>query len=187
MTTSGTLTDLLGAARIYPVHLILPERSGFTLWGGNVDGEIDYFLTNAGGTVLLAGSLPELTSRVAQDGAGPLTGVDGFTAIRDALAHGQRFPDDSAEILDFAQAGNDLRSEEELPGDVAARLVACLDAARDLARQVPNPDMMNRLQASGEPLRMLYDVINGEAATVDRADAAAAFDGLRSWIVANVR
>ncbi|MGX6608010.1 DUF2283 domain-containing protein [Micromonosporaceae bacterium Da 78-11] len=186
MTGSGELPDLLSQLRIYPVELVFPLRSGFTLWGGNVDGgEHDFFLTGTSGKILLADSLAELGQRTPAKGGGLLAETAGFGTIRSALSAGEKLTEDDETIdsINFKAASAALAYDGGLKTDAGGEIVACLDAARDLAKQLKDDVALDRLQNPGEPLRNLYYFLCDEDDAPDRGSTAAAFDEMVDWFL----
>ena len=188
VTTHKTLPDLLGEFRIYPVEIAFPRRSGVTLWGGNVDGDMDFFLTGKSGKVLLAHSLTELEQRVPTEGEGSLSQVAGFRTIASALSTGEKLTedDDTIDRIDYKSAAAVLAREGDLAAETVGEIVTCLDAARDLALQTGDSDVLGRLQNIDAPLGNLYRFLCGEADNVDRNPAAAAFDEMVDWFLTHV-
>lgn len=185
MTTTDKFSDILGELRIYPVELAFPQRSGVTLWGGNVDGELDFFLTGKSGKILLADSLAELGQRVPAEGGGPLAETAGFETIRSALSAGEKLTDDDETIdsIDFQAASAALAYDGDLKTDARGEIVTCLDAARDLAKQLRDDVALGRLQNPGEPLRNLYYFLCDEEDVPDRGSTTAAFDEMVDWFL----
>ncbi|WP_285475363.1 hypothetical protein [Actinoplanes sp. NBRC 101535] len=166
----------------YPVRLVLPRRAGVTLWGGNVDGEFDYFLTGDDSRVVLADSVKELAVQAPAAGTGLLAALPGYPEAVRSLTDGE--PD--VDEIDFAHVADVLARGLAVARMVSGDIVSCLDAARDLAIQVRDDTTLDRLQGDGAPLRDLYHHLFGEQDDIDETAAAAAFGDVTRWFESHV-
>lgn len=183
---------------VWPVELVLPRRAGFTLWGGNLDGDADIFLTGHDGRILLAGSLAELTRRLPAEGTGPLAeltrrlpaeGTGPLAEARAATA-GRPLPGTgrprtttppSADRIDFRRAAASLARGPDGAAADAGTIVDCLNAADDLARQLKDAGIIGRLRDARTPLCRLYSFLYGEGGPPDPDVAAAEFARVTTW------
>ncbi|XVU23616.1 hypothetical protein ACQPZJ_41230 [Actinoplanes sp. CA-054009] len=169
--------------RIYPVRLVLPDREGVALWGGNFDDGSDVFLTQGEGKVMLAGSLSELADRLPGEGDGPLTRTadfDRFTAEFTELVRTGSGAEDINEIA-FQRGREVLKPGVREPGGGAGFAVDGIDTIRDLAIQLNDAEMLRSLRTGGEVLHQLYFYLWGDVDAIEWSRARAAFDQAVTW------
>ncbi|MEU0554237.1 hypothetical protein [Dactylosporangium sp. NPDC006015] len=141
---------------LWPTVVVLPKRTGWSLWGGNADDGSD-FLLPVGPRYALFDTADGLCDHVRRDGsAHVLSQTFGWAGLRKGL----RGPTpDVSEACEFRldRLAKWSPHEEESAGG----LVDCLDLIRDLGRQFDDA-LLTDLSEPGGALRQLYDNLWGE-------------------------
>ncbi|WP_433833592.1 hypothetical protein ACQP2E_19275 [Actinoplanes sp. CA-015351] len=174
------MLDLLAELHVRPVKLVFGGREGFTLWGGNVDGDLGFFLTGTTGRVLLADSPADLQRRLRHEGGGRLTRLPGFEAV---LASDETLADAAIDRIDFVRAIAAIQQGPQAAANSAGTILTCLNAAGDLARQLRAATVLNGLRDTGTPLRELYCFLWDEAGPIAPVTE---FGELTAWFTANL-
>ncbi|MBB2948300.1 hypothetical protein FB565_008083 [Actinoplanes lutulentus] len=174
------MLDLLAELHVRPVKLVFGGREGFTLWGGNVDGDRDFFLTGRTGKVLLADSPADLQRRLRNEGGGRLTLLPGFEAV---LTSDETLTDAAIDRIDFVRASAAIQQGPQSAANNAGTILTCLNSAADLARQLRAATVLNGLRDTGAPLRDLYHFLWDEA---DAIAPVTEFGELTAWFTANL-
>jgi hypothetical protein len=156
MVTLAAMDDLFHDNMLWPVRVVLPKRTGWSLWGGNTADARD-FLLPVGPRYALFDTADGLCAYIRRDeSTHVLSRTYGWAPLRRGLRGPT--PDVSTEVNDFRldRLANWTPDSEEGGG-----LVDCLDLIRDLGEQFDDP-MLIKLSNPGGALRDLYDALWGE-------------------------
>ncbi|MDG6106505.1 hypothetical protein Daura_26910 [Dactylosporangium aurantiacum] len=149
------MDSVFDAAMLWPVRLVLPDRAGWSLWGGNADDGHD-FLLPAGRRYAVFDTVEQLCDHVRRDGGDHvLSRTPGWEALRHGLRQGAppRASDAYGYRFDrFAQWTPAMRD---------GWVVDCIDLVWDLGSQFDD-EVLNGLSRRGGALRQLYDSLWGE-------------------------
>jgi hypothetical protein len=146
----------------YPVKLVLPGITGYTIWGGNFGGERDEFLAD-GGRVLLYPNRKTMCRRL---------GIE--------RPH-------TFDVIDFRGALKALDDGPESATASVGAITGCLDSANDLAIQLDDEAARARLTSENAPLNLLYRFLWGEAAAPLWHEVRDEFRAVCLWFEQHIR
>jgi hypothetical protein len=159
------MDDVFHNSMLWPVRLVLPNRTGWSLWGGNTPNGRD-FLLPVGSRYAVFDSAEALCQYLRRDrSTHALSRTPGWPHLLQSLP--TRTPDVSR-----AAAFRLDRLAQWNPESAGEGLVDCLDLIRDLGDQFNDPLLIG-FSRPGGPLRQLYDVLWGDADSVIKPEQVA--------------
>lgn len=163
------------AARLYPTRLVFARKGGFTFWGGNIDGSVDYFMQREDQKIPLYSSLKHLADSGVFPATDPFVRLDHYLSFRTTFRNAFRsdvvsprpVEEDEVATIDFADAVLQVSKAARTQPFSTSNVLDCLNAATDFAKQTGDQAALDLLLDEEAPLNHLYSFIWDERSAVD--------------------